>query len=361
MPLQTSGAISLSQIQTEFGGTNPISLNEYYSAASGIPASGTISMNQFYGASAVVPFDHTFHTCGIKDWDEGPSIGTCRAYYTALPGRTDTNTFRVQTGFAGFQEYYFQAGTYNIDIVGAPGGSSTVGQTGGHGARLQGTVTLTTGWHTIVAGTRGGEYQYTGGGGGCSMFYKGTFNSPTGGYPIAIAGGGGGGGNSGGNGKNANGTNTIGIAGNGGYSTPGSGGNGAGPAGSAGGWGVGGSGWFSAGTGWQFHASSNSWNYNYDIPERLNNGTGSAASPTNGLTNYDLNGSGSCRGAPGGFPGAGSGQCNGGGGGSGYSGGAPGGGGGGSYWAGNGQIYNVGGIATSSNYLYESGYVRIWS
>ena len=52
MPLQSSGAISLSQIQTEFGGSNPISLSEYYNAASGIPASGTISMNQFYGKSA---------------------------------------------------------------------------------------------------------------------------------------------------------------------------------------------------------------------------------------------------------------------------------------------------------------------
>lgn len=52
MPLQSSGAISLSQIQTEFGGSNPISLNEYYSAADGIPSSGTISMNQFYGKAA---------------------------------------------------------------------------------------------------------------------------------------------------------------------------------------------------------------------------------------------------------------------------------------------------------------------
>jgi len=52
MALQTSGPISLDDIQTEFGGSNPISLSEYYSAASGIPASGTISLSQFYGASA---------------------------------------------------------------------------------------------------------------------------------------------------------------------------------------------------------------------------------------------------------------------------------------------------------------------
>jgi len=54
MVLQSSGAISLNDIQTEFGGSNPIGINEYYGAASGIPSSGTISFNQFYGASAVV-------------------------------------------------------------------------------------------------------------------------------------------------------------------------------------------------------------------------------------------------------------------------------------------------------------------
>ena len=65
MTLQTSGAISLSQVQTEFGGSNPISLSEYYaggtyvpsgtSGANGaVPSSGTISMSKFYGTSSIV-------------------------------------------------------------------------------------------------------------------------------------------------------------------------------------------------------------------------------------------------------------------------------------------------------------------
>lgn len=65
MTLQTTGALTLAQIQTEFGGVNPISLNEYYagganvpSGTSGtngaVPASGQISMSQFYGTSDVV-------------------------------------------------------------------------------------------------------------------------------------------------------------------------------------------------------------------------------------------------------------------------------------------------------------------
>ena len=53
MALQASGAIKLSEIQTEFGGTNPISLSEYYDADTGVPASGVISLTDFYGTSAV--------------------------------------------------------------------------------------------------------------------------------------------------------------------------------------------------------------------------------------------------------------------------------------------------------------------
>lgn len=59
MALQTSGAISLNDIQTEFGGSNPISISEYYGAASGIPASGTISLSDFYGASNLLTMGTT--------------------------------------------------------------------------------------------------------------------------------------------------------------------------------------------------------------------------------------------------------------------------------------------------------------
>lgn len=53
MVLQSSGAITLTNIQTEFGGTAPISISEYYAVATGIPASGTISISQFYGKSSI--------------------------------------------------------------------------------------------------------------------------------------------------------------------------------------------------------------------------------------------------------------------------------------------------------------------
>lgn len=63
---KTSGALALSEIQTEFGGSNPISLSEYYAGGSNvssgttdgdgnaIPSSGAIDISDFYDTSAAV-------------------------------------------------------------------------------------------------------------------------------------------------------------------------------------------------------------------------------------------------------------------------------------------------------------------
>jgi len=72
MPLPSSGPLSLANIQTEFGGSNPISLSEYYAGGGLVPAgtsgtngpvpsSGTISISNFYGTSnTVVDFSDRF-------------------------------------------------------------------------------------------------------------------------------------------------------------------------------------------------------------------------------------------------------------------------------------------------------------
>jgi hypothetical protein len=61
MPLQSSGAIQFSDLQSEFGGTNPISLSEYYRSAglvdrtvTNVPTTGAISMGNFYSAANAV-------------------------------------------------------------------------------------------------------------------------------------------------------------------------------------------------------------------------------------------------------------------------------------------------------------------
>ena len=65
MTLPSSGALSFSQIQGEFGGSNPISLSEYYRNGSfvpsnqfngNVPTSGQISMSQFYSTDGFNSF-----------------------------------------------------------------------------------------------------------------------------------------------------------------------------------------------------------------------------------------------------------------------------------------------------------------
>jgi hypothetical protein len=82
MPLANSGTISLSQIQTEFGGANPISMSEYYTNAVsgfttgiiGLPASGTtVSLSVFRGkaktsiSTEIVVAGTTSTTIGTTD------------------------------------------------------------------------------------------------------------------------------------------------------------------------------------------------------------------------------------------------------------------------------------------------------
>jgi len=66
MAIPASGPLSMTTIQTEFGGTAPISLNEYYAGGSFVPAgtsgtygavpsSGTISIQNFYGTTNLLP------------------------------------------------------------------------------------------------------------------------------------------------------------------------------------------------------------------------------------------------------------------------------------------------------------------
>ena len=105
MALQTSGAISISDIVTEFGGTAPHSLSEYYGADSGVPSSGTISISDFYGASAYVAPTHTYkgsvttsstHVTSKSGTFTFSSTTTNRKAVVAVSGRaTDTSAFNV--------------------------------------------------------------------------------------------------------------------------------------------------------------------------------------------------------------------------------------------------------------------------
>jgi hypothetical protein len=104
MALPSSGQISLSDIQTEFGGSNPIALSEYYSKGNA-PASGEIQLAaDFYGTSASI--HTTTFTAGIDSSKSGRDI---IGY--------DTNTLTGGVSIGTMTDDDFVDGSNTITIV----------------------------------------------------------------------------------------------------------------------------------------------------------------------------------------------------------------------------------------------------
>ena len=74
MPLQSSGKIRLSEIASEFGGSTPHNLSEYYNRGSS-PSSGQISIGDFYGQGAL----SFTHLGSLTDVDDMIYSGTVNA------------------------------------------------------------------------------------------------------------------------------------------------------------------------------------------------------------------------------------------------------------------------------------------
>lgn len=103
MTLPASGSISLSQIATEFGGSAPHSLSEYYRGGANvqnrppnvaIPTSGTIKLTDFYGASS------------------SPAVDLAGPYVAASGGTAGTATARITVDSAGLQQSKIGASSY---------------------------------------------------------------------------------------------------------------------------------------------------------------------------------------------------------------------------------------------------------
>lgn len=89
MALQGSGQIKISEIATEFGGTAPHGLSEYYGSDTGVPTSGEITCSDFYGTSSVTPVDITFG--GQYNTEDNASSYT----WTSAPIGTATSDRKV--------------------------------------------------------------------------------------------------------------------------------------------------------------------------------------------------------------------------------------------------------------------------
>lgn len=119
MAMPSSGAITFAQMQTEFGGSNPIGFNEYYAGGSNvpsgtgsIPSSGTISLNTFYGTQAVQTSHTTAYVSGVTTFISNNvngfntnslygSIGSMTTPAFSIQGLSATVIGIVTSGFKG--------------------------------------------------------------------------------------------------------------------------------------------------------------------------------------------------------------------------------------------------------------------
>lgn len=174
MPLPTSGAISMSQLRTEFGGSAPDSLSEYYRGGglvpdtpdnAAVPTSGTIKLTDFYGASA-----RSFGLTDIATPQTDFALsGTAEVTITlesdgdilldkSVGGAADIGawTLPVTAGIGSSYEARLTLNTGNAPSVGATG--SWLGLSGGRSwSWLQSTTGVIAGNYTLEIRPTGGS------------------------------------------------------------------------------------------------------------------------------------------------------------------------------------------------------------
>jgi len=146
MALPESGPLSLPDIQAEFGGTNPISLSEYYKGgayvlntdfAPNVPTSGTIKISDFYGARKTTLTTLTFNTVGDNLFVVPSTVVGNLQIVTMTGGGGGGGGPDSQPGFSGYGGVTITGGSVPVsagDIVNAfVGGGGGAGGSGGGG------------------------------------------------------------------------------------------------------------------------------------------------------------------------------------------------------------------------------------
>ena len=247
MAIPSAGSsLAFSAIQTEFGGSNPISLSEYYAGgdnvpsgtsgdAGSIPSSGTIAVSQFYGSTNRVAIALTissttqsYNIFSNRGGTYSAGISDVTLTVQAIVGSTGASA--IDTG-----NQWTSGDTVKIinnsQIVGRGGaGGAGGGQNAQGGAGSAGQPAIVLGINTTIQ-NNGGNIRGGGGGGGGGKGAQVT-QPVKGGQLIQQFAGGGGGGGQGQQGGAAGSVTGAGQAGS--ISGAGGGGTGQSPAGNGG-------------------------------------------------------------------------------------------------------------------------------
>ena len=189
MTIQASGAITLQDIQDEFGGSHPISLSEYYGSDT-VPSSGQISLSDFYGTQNAFSFNVT---TGIDGASTLSTLATAAGWDGTVP--------IVMTVNSGVHIRSMSSSTPSLTIdvansvvinngaIFGRGGNTNSGA-GGHAISITASgTTVTNNFGAFIAGGGGGGGGVGGGGGaGQSAYNTASSNGSTTGS-ITFAGG----------------------------------------------------------------------------------------------------------------------------------------------------------------------------
>jgi len=172
MAMQSSGAISLSDVQAEFGGNNPISLSEYYrggpyttSNNTGVPTSGAISLSNFYGTTSAITVIYELIGGGGSGGGGWETIGTSQAGTASSITGSGFSTASSAGGAGGVERSLFSSTSGQSSYYGAGGAAGRTSDSGNQ--------------------TRGGdapETSYGAGGGGGGGFPFSAYNAGGGGF-----------------------------------------------------------------------------------------------------------------------------------------------------------------------------------
>jgi hypothetical protein len=152
MALPSSGPLSLSDIQAEFGGTNPISISEYYKGgafvlttdfAPNVPTSGTINISDFYGARKTTLTTLTFSTAGDNLFVVPATVVGNLQIVTMTGGGGGGGGPDSQPGLGGYGGLTITGGNVPVSagdivnaFVGGGGGAGGSGGGGGGGGKI---------------------------------------------------------------------------------------------------------------------------------------------------------------------------------------------------------------------------------